>query len=312
MKFMEKLNLTLYLLADDRTVHVTSAARQIPRYMSPMVAEEEVQSAISSEEPRRWEVIRPDPEQISIRLLEDSIRRLNRWVRNRVMQGSRRGDSDVNVIFSDIIEKFAKSVSSGRRRRATKREDLVNRINAIEQRNREYSSHGLTSPFNGQKLLYAINKASSNKFKSITPIISPYLDGLEARLQALSEIKETVEQLLKTINAFMTNKEVSFNISRARGFQIRSSTREELEPRMLSSGERHLLLLFCNTVTALDTQSIFIIDEPEISLNVKWQRNLINSLLACAKWGRVQYIFASHSVEILSQHMDKVVKLQKI
>jgi predicted ATP-dependent endonuclease of OLD family len=78
---------------------------------------------------------------------------------------------------------------------------------------------------------------------------------------------------------------------------------------MLSSGERHLLLLFCNTLIALDRQSIFIIDEPEISLNIKWQRKLLDSLLECAGENPVQYIFATHSFELLAQHKDNTIKL---
>jgi ABC-type glutathione transport system ATPase component len=52
-----------------------------------------------------------------------------------------------------------------------------------------------------------------------------------------------------------------------------------------------------------------MIDEPEISLNIKWQRQLIKALLGIADEGRVQFIFASHSIELLSQHRDRVVKL---
>jgi ABC-type glutathione transport system ATPase component len=156
--------------------------------------------------------------------------------------------------------------------------------------------------------LNAIQFASSDKFQSIRPIVVPYLDSFEAKLNALNDIQDTVQRFVGTINSFMADKTISFHI--ARGFKIESRNREELLPNMLSSGERHLLLLFCNTITALDTQSIFIIDEPEISLNVKWQRNLITSLLDCAKNRTVQYVFASHSMEILSQHLDKVVKLE--
>lgn len=105
----------------------------------------------------------------------------------------------------------------------------------------------------------------------------------------------------------MVDKSISFHVRL--GFKIMSRNREDLSPRMLSSGERHLLLLFCNAITALDDQSIFIIDEPEISLNIKWQRKLITSLLDFVKDSAVQYVFASHSMQILAQHEDKVVKL---
>jgi len=184
---------------------------------------------------------------------------------------------------------------------------LVERIKRIEKRNKDFSKYGLSPSFNGQKLLDAIDKASTDKFKNIRPIIVPYLDSIEAKLDALDEIQVTIERFISTINSFMVDKSVTFSIRR--DFNIISRNKQILLPSMLSSGERHLLLLFCNAVTALDEQSIFIIDEPEISLNVKWQRNLITSLVDLARGSSVQYLFASHSFEILAQHRDNVVKL---
>ncbi|HAV1455310.1 TPA: ATP-binding protein, partial [Enterobacter hormaechei subsp. steigerwaltii] len=55
---------------------------------------------------------------------------------------------------------------------------------------------------------------------------------------------------------------------------------------------------------------IFMIDEPEISLNIKWQRIIINSLLDITDGANIQFIFASHSLEIISQHRHRVVKLE--
>ncbi len=106
----------------------------------------------------------------------------------------------------------------------------------------------------------------------------------------------------------MRSKKIKFDISK--GIRITSRKGDLIEPGKLSSGERQLLLLFCNTITALDRQSIFIIDEPEISLNIKWQRKLIDSLIKCVRDNPVQYIFATHSFEILSEHLDNVVKLE--
>jgi len=80
----------------------------------------------------------------------------------------------------------------------------------------------------------------------------------------------------------------------------------------LSSGEQQLLLLFCNTLVSRARPSIFIIDEPEISLNVKWQRKLVQNLLDVSQGGNTQFIFASHSIELLTQHRDKVVPVKPL
>ncbi|MFQ3386998.1 ATP-binding protein, partial [Escherichia coli] len=102
--------------------------------------------------------------------------------------------------------------------------------------------------------------------------------------------------------------EVKFQLSQ--GFLIVNKFGDELTPAQLSSGEQQLLLLFCYVLVARDTPSIFMIDEPEISLNIKWQRIIINSLLDITNEANIQFIFASHSLEIISQHRNRVAKLE--
>ena len=77
----------------------------------------------------------------------------------------------------------------------------------------------------------------------------------------------------------------------------------------LSSGEKQLILLLSNTILARDQSGIFIIDEPELSLNVKWQRTLVGALLRCAEGSRIQYLLASHSLELITLHKDNAIRL---
>nr|MCG4642063.1 ATP-binding protein [Bifidobacterium bifidum] len=61
----------------------------------------------------------------------------------------------------------------------------------------------------------------------------------------------------------------------------------------LSSGERHILSLLCLVLFKGKDRYILIIDEPEISLNVKWQRQLLK--LFSDLLPEAQIIVASHS-----------------
>jgi predicted ATPase len=62
-------------------------------------------------------------------------------------------------------------------------------------------------------------------------------------------------------------------------------------------------------MAARDVASVFIIDEPELSLNIKWQRELIRALLECIEGSRGQFVMASHSTELFARHRDAVVRL---
>ncbi len=78
----------------------------------------------------------------------------------------------------------------------------------------------------------------------------------------------------------------------------------------LSSGEKHLLTLLCNAMATRDVASLFIIDEPELSLNITWQRSLVDALLECIEGSRGQFLMASHSTELFAQHRRAVVRLE--
>ncbi len=90
-------------------------------------------------------------------------------------------------------------------------------------------------------------------------VLSPYVDSMKARLDALQSVQASIASfLVESINAFYADKAITFDL---RGAYIFSHTgRDFSKPTMLSSGERQLLLLFCNTVVAKQHPNIFIID----------------------------------------------------
>ena len=158
----------------------------------------------------------------------------------------------------------------------------------------------------------SIKKAKTpEQIKFLSTVISPYLDTINAKLNALEIVEKTLNLFIKTINDYFTNKEISFHLTT--GFSLKQSNDkdelEEIDFNWLSSGEKQLLLLLINTITSADDATIFIIDEPEISLNIKWQRKLIKTLLEFSADKNIQFILATHSFELLSAYKNSITKL---
>lgn len=65
----------------------------------------------------------------------------------------------------------------------------------------------------------------------------------------------------------------------------------------LSSGQKHLLVLYLTAASLVD--SVLLIDEPEISLHQRWEVSLIEDILSVSK--RMQLIVATHSGEIVGR-----------
>ena len=165
------------------------------------------------------------------------------------------------------------------------------------------------SPLDSQNIVNILESNSKGKSTLISSVLKPYLDSVSARFDALQDTQKLLTTFESTINKFFHDKYIKLHVRD--GIKIFTDENLELSPEKLSSGEKQLLLLFCNTLTARDKATIFIIDEPEISLNVKWQRQLIHALLELTKGSQVQFILATHSMELLSQYMGHVIKLVK-
>jgi ABC-type dipeptide/oligopeptide/nickel transport system ATPase subunit len=148
-------------------------------------------------------------------------------------------------------------------------------------------------------------RANAVKFRNLYPILDPFLTNLAERVEALRPAQRLIDTFVTSVNSFLTRKQLRF--STLRGISLVGDKRGDiLDPDALSSGEKHLLLLLSNAVLATFTGSLVIIDEPELSLGIRWQRSLLSELLRLTEGSDVQFLVASHSVQIMGE-IDEVV-----
>lgn len=310
---LKELNLGLYYLADDRTISLAGRASifsNTSNFSSGDNLEHEYELAHKQLSMRSSKSRTLRPGAIAAILLEQSMQRFALWTKNLALQASSAGDSSVNSLYLDILGRIAR-VSPKTLEKSLNKEQLQDRIFSVENRSQELSQYGFVPEFKGKDLLAQLDNAKApQNISMVSNVLAPYLDGLEKRLETLNHTYEIVNNLVQLVNGFMSNKLISFDIHN--GLSITTTNGRMLSPSMLSSGERHLLLIFCNTAISLDHPSIFIVDEPEISLNIKWQRLLIASLSKCIGNNPVQYLFATHSLEIISQYRDRLFKLEDL
>ena len=251
--------------------------------------------------------IRPKP---AVRL---SIKRAEDWLRDRALALADIETEKVSNIYEKIIEGIIDSSLSEERgdEKGNSLEDLIEKLNEQEIRSKRFSRFGLMAPFDRQKLIIILEKYSGLNSDFILTVLTPYLESVNARFKAFEEIQAILEVFADRLNnTFLQDKKISWKVRD--GMKIFSDSGDELPPEYLSSGEKQLLILFCNAITARDKATLFAIDEPEISLNVQWQRLFIRSLLELTEGSQVQFILATHSIELLSQYNQNVVELENL
>jgi ABC-type molybdate transport system ATPase subunit len=248
-----------------------------------------------------------DPEQRAQQLLIHSMKRAENWIQSQAVRGSTQGESSVNALYGEILSRIATVPLIAESTKPDNVATLAHRMTTLEERSKTYALYGLLPEFHGKEILRIVKATSSSHAILVASVLAPYLDSVEKKLDAMASLQRQINALVVLVNSFYSRKHLSYDIHD--GFRILTDDGKPIQPQMLSSGERHLLLLFCNTIQALDKQSIFMIDEPEISLNIKWQRRLLPALRECAGQNPVQYIFATHSFEILAQCKGNTIKL---
>lgn len=119
----------------------------------------------------------------------------------------------------------------------------------------------------------------------------------------IEDLKSPFKKLENTLNEFMYPKQCEINQGRL-DFKNGDKT---LQFDDLSAGEKQLVSIFIYVGLALEKNGIVLIDEPEISLHIKWQRNIISRLIRNRE--DLQFIISTHSPAILSNFRNNISKI---
>ncbi len=243
--------------------------------------------------------------------LSQAMNTAGRWIARKAVQAANQGSMNVHSVYVNVLRHLiAPSRNRQQLSSAHNIEDLVQRLTAMEQRTAQYAKYELETPLSTNELRTALQVRNVGKQKIVASLLKPYIESSEGRLRALESIYRIADQFVTTVNGFLSDKAISYTLSH--GFSIQNKLEKTLESSQLSSGEQQLLLLFCYVLAGRDQPSVFMIDEPEISLNIKWQRQLIQSLLDTTQDANIQFLFASHSMELLAQHRHRVITLRNM
>lgn len=314
---LARLGVSLYFLPDDRRVQVdfpdggleesqvpwrfVQTYREHTRHLVPTVmAGVGGMIARDVQEPEKSHHLEIGP----------VLRNLVSALRQQTIMGSNAGEEGATSIYLRVVQQLQSVTPPDADAKASSDIRFIQRLEKLSADIQRFASFGLVASFPASRFILPFQEANPHDKSAIRGVLEPYLEGLEARLSALQEIYDLVSTYVDTLNSFFSNKSISLDIQR--GITVTSKWDESIDPDVLSSGERQLLLLLSNTILARKRSTIFIIDEPELSLNVKWQRQLVDALLKCSHGGGIQYILASHSLELITQYRDRTARLVPI
>jgi predicted ATP-binding protein involved in virulence len=140
-------------------------------------------------------------------------------------------------------------------------------------------------------------------------VLTLYLEDIDEKLSFFDDLLLRVEIFLSIVSQKLRNK--TFKVSKNDGFLIETTQgeKQKLKSSQLSSGEQHEIVLFYELIFKTSDNSFFLIDEPEISLHIDWQRQFLMDISKIAKLGQHSFLIATHSPQIIGSRRDLAVSL---
>lgn len=238
----------------------------------------------------------------------------------------RRHEEDTVVdVIDELPKKLAKEIANVSQRYS----EVANKLDSSYPQRLFNAQEGLS----GEENYYELLEDANRKFKKLSrynlidinlidkeqkykeqysTALKIYFDDFSEKYQVFENLVGKLDLFTKIINEHLMFKEI--RISRENGFEITDTEHEKnvIPLKKLSSGEKQEVVLFYNLIFETQRDLLLLIDEPEISLHIAWQKNFLNDLLEVVKTRNIKVIVATHSPQIINNHWDIQVDLGEL
>ncbi len=203
---------------------------------------------------------------------------------------------------------IAISIDDREQKRQELPQDFEFRLRENNARIREALDDGSENQFKNKVIetLDSIAISDNNGVERIKshPILSQLFLNIIEELEIEKLVLSSINLLIDTFNRYLIEgKKLVVNSEEV--YIIVGDDRHGLND--LSSGERHILTFLSLVLFEGESRDFLIIDEPEISLNIVWQRELLNLFKKLVP--NTQIICASHSPALAKGNVDYLTKL---
>ncbi|KAJ9432147.1 AAA family ATPase [Pantoea sp. YR343] len=144
---------------------------------------------------------------------------------------------------------------------------------------------------------------------SVAGALAVYRDALKERQLYQKKSYAEIDRYLSSVNSFLEDKEIDyqFDIEKRNprvGLKFPDDTWSSI--RVMSSGERQLLTMLY-AASKMNNDALVLIDEPEISLHIDWQEELLEKMLS--QLSEQQIIVCTHSPSIATGYEDCMISI---
>lgn len=195
----------------------------------------------------------------------------------------------------DEIKEALKNVTSNDKEIEKKLNNLLEKLEKIFK---EDSKDGIP-------LEMLVNITKINILENIASIIDDHNSKLKDQFRFINKY-------LDIVNFFFKNSSKSIQVNEVGQLTVKKPNSKTTGIDALSSGERHIVVIFANAMfnkMKKTSNNILIIDEPELSLHIRWQEKFIEQLLDATE-NKSQIILATHSPDIVGDYETNCIPIK--
>ncbi|MDR1274295.1 MAG: AAA family ATPase [Odoribacteraceae bacterium] len=224
---------------------------------------------------------------------------------------------DPNALFINTVEEYSKELKNAIEQKQLEAYQFAQKLdNSFPQRLIECKKDLQEDEFNKRFLSLNNKQNKLQQFGIATSgqvitkyddkdarVLTVYLEDSEKKVSVYDDLLYKIELFVNILN----EKRFAFKsivIDGAQGFYFQSSNGERLNLADLSSGEQQEVVLLYELLFKTDPGTLILIDEPEISLHVIWQKTFVSDLQEIAKIKQISFLIATHSPQIINGRWD--------
>lgn len=159
-------------------------------------------------------------------------------------------------------------------------------------------------------ILHEDNNPTYKKENSKALLI--YLEDSEKKLSVFEKLINRLDLFTNILN----DRRFSFKritIDKEFGFKIETTNdKKSLTLTELSSGEQQEVVMLYELLFKTSEDTLVLIDEPEISLHVSWQKEFLSDLKKVVKIQNINVAIATHSPQIINENWNLTIDLEEL
>lgn len=249
---------------------------------------------------------RHKPDNISTRTAVDEN---SRDLERRINGVIRNANTQENTLSSSFPSRVVSSVNAGNRD-SWSFEVVQPKLELLKNERERLVEVGLMDP--GKELQV---DSYDDRDKTLGSVLRIYIEDSQKKYREYKELADKITLYKTMVEELMKDKElwVSKDKDEDRGgFKfINKKSKREIPLRELSSGEQHIIVLMYNLLFrgSRNADELILIDEPEISLHIAWQKQFVKNLERITELSPFDIMIATHSPHIVNARWDLEVPL---